>query len=337
MVTIWVVVQTRAGGIHPMALETLVAGQTLARELGGEVSAVVLGSGGTAGAAGDDGGGALAIAGRLASWDLAAAHVIEHSALAAYTPGAYIDALTEAIGSRAPDYVLFPHTYQSVEYVPRLAFSVDGALVPEATSFRIENGTVIWRRPVFGGKLQADVRALGKPVLVSIQSGAFSGSDRREGRTTVELLEISAEVSTDREILGIDEVAGQQVNLSAADRVVAVGRGVGGEDKMGIIHELAAALGAEVGASRPVIDSGWLPRDRQIGSSGQTVAPKLYVAVGISGAIQHLVGMKGSQVVVAINKDKSAPIFGIADYGIVGDLHEVVPALIAALEEAKAG
>ncbi len=325
MANIWVVVQTRAEGLHPMALETLVAGQALAAELGGSVSAVVLGDG------------VMDRSGELSSWELSAVHVIEHEALAAYTPGAYIGALSAAIGSEAPDYVLFPHTYQSVEYVPRLAHSVNGAMVPEATAFRVEEGAVIWRRPAYGGKLQADVRALGSPVLASVQSGAYSASDRQEGSAPVAALAVSAEIIADREILGVEEVAGEHVDLSAADRVVSAGRGVGGEDKMGVIHDLAAALGAVVGASRPVIDSGWLPRDCQIGSSGQTVAPKLYVAAGISGAIQHLVGMKGSQVVVAINKDKSAPIFGVGDYGIVGDLHEVIPALIDALKEAQAG
>ncbi len=324
MANIWVVVQTRAQGIHPMALETLVGGQALAAELGGSVSAVVLGD-----AVSDR-------AEELSSWDLSAVHVIEHATLAAYTPGAYIGALSGAIESEAPDYVLFPHTYQSVEYVARLALAVNGAMVSEATAFRVEGGSVIWRRPVFGGKLQADVRASGSPILVSVQSGTYAASDRREGSAPVAALSVSTEIAADREILGVEEVAGEHVDLSAAERVVSAGRGVGGEDKMGVIHDLAAALGAVVGASRPVIDSGWLPRDCQIGSSGQTVAPKLYVAAGISGAIQHLVGMKGSQVVVAINKDRSAPIFGIADYGIVGDLHEVIPALIDALKEAQA-
>jgi electron transfer flavoprotein alpha subunit len=323
---IWVVVQIRSEGIHPMALETLVAGQTLAAELGGSAAAVVLG-----------GDGVTAIAGELTSWDLSAIHVLEDAALAQYTPGAYIGALSAAIGSGTPDYVLFPHTYQSVEYVSRLAYSLDGGMVPEATGFRVENGSVVWRRPVFAGKLQADVRASGNPILASVQSGAYSASDHREGNASVESLAISTEIVADREILGVEEVAGEHVDLSAAERIVSAGRGVGGEDKMGVIHDLAAALGAVVGASRPVIDSGWLPRDCQIGSSGQTVAPKLYVAAGISGAIQHLVGMKGSQVVVAINKDKSAPIFGVADYGIVGDLHEVIPALIEAIQEAQAG
>lgn len=325
MAKIWVVLQTRDAGVHPMALETVVAGQKLAQELGGTVEAVALGDT------------VAFISAALADWDLAAVHLIEKPALGAYTPGAYIGALAGAIAQHSPDIVLFPHSYQSVDYVPRLAQTVDAALVPEATGFRVVDGSVIWRRPVYGGKLQADVRAKGTPILASIQSGSFSASDKAAGTSSAGPLEIGdASVEADREILGIEEVAGEQVDLSAAERVVAVGRGVGGEDKMEAVHKLAAVLGAELGASRPVIDNGWLPRDRQIGSSGQTVAPKLYIAVGISGAIQHLVGMKGSQTVVAINKDASAPIFSVSDYGLVGDLHEILPALIEALEEAKA-
>jgi electron transfer flavoprotein alpha subunit len=209
--------------------------------------------------------------------------------------------------------------------------------VPEATGFDVTDDGLVWTRPVLGGKLRARVRTRGEgPVLVSVQSGAFAADAAEPGSAPIEPLEVDwGAVVPDREILGVEEVAGEQVDLSAADAIVAVGRGIGEAEKMRIIEELAAALGAEIGASRPVIDNDWLPRDRQIGSSGQTVAPKLYVAVGISGAIQHLVGMKGSGTVVAINKDPGAPIFSVADYGIVGDLHEIVPALTAALNEAK--
>ncbi|MFQ5526001.1 MAG: electron transfer flavoprotein subunit alpha/FixB family protein [Thermoanaerobaculia bacterium] len=322
MASIWAVLQTRGDDIHPMALETLVAGQALASEAGGSVSAVILG----------DAVGALA--GQLADWDLESVRTLEHEALATYTPGAYVGALANAAAAESPKFVLFPHSYQSVDYVPRLAQRLEVAYVPEAVSFESRDGDLIWKRPVFGGKLQADVRAKGRPVLVSLQSGSFSVSDRRTGACEAAPIAAGDEVRADREILGVEEIAGEHIDLSAAERVVAAGRGVGGEDKMDVVRDLAKALNAEVGASRPVIDGGWLPRDCQIGSSGQTIAPKLYVALGISGAIQHLVGMKGSQTIVAINKDKSAPIFGVADYGIVGDLHEVVPALIQALEEA---
>jgi electron transfer flavoprotein alpha subunit len=275
------------------------------------------------------------IAGRAA---LESVLVADQPALANYTPGAYVGVLGAALRAAAPDIVVFPHTYQTVDYMARLAQTVGAGLLPEAIGF--ENGSegLVWKRPVLGGKLHARVRARGQgTLLVSAQSGAFSADDLVPGSATV--AELPGGVTTavpDREILGVEDVGGDTVDLSQASVIVAVGRGIGGADKMGPVHELAAALGAEIGASRPVIDNGWLPRDRQIGSSGQTVAPKLYIAAGISGAIQHLVGMKGSSCVVAINKDPGAPIFAISNYGIVGDLHEVLPALVAAVKEAKA-
>ncbi len=323
---VWVVLQQRDGKLHRMSWETIVAGQKLAELEGGEVSAVILGSG--LEASGEE----------LASTALAAVHLVDNEALATYAPGPFIGALAAAIEAEKPDLVVFPHTYQSVDFVPRLAQTVGAALVPEITGFELGDEGLVFRRPIMAGKLEAQVRAKGEgTVVVSVQSGAFSPDELQSGSSTVEVLAVDLpELSADREILGVEDVGGEQVDLSQSEIVVAVGRGIGGADNMGIIEELAEALGGEIGASRPVIDSGWLPRDRQIGSSGQTVAPKLYLAAGISGAIQHLVGMKGSKVIVAINKDPSAPIFGIAQYGIVGDLHEIVPALTAAIREAKA-
>src|SRR3954470_9909528 len=219
----------------------------------------------------------------------------------------------------------------------RLAQTAGAGLLPEVTAFEGAGGGIgdlIWTRPVMSGKLQSKVRVKGEgTVLVSVQSGAFPADSAVRGEAEVKPLAIDLSgVKPDREILGYEEVGGDTVDLTKADVIVAVGRGVGGADKMGVVEALAKALGAEIGASRPVIDNGWLPRDRQIGSSGQTVAPKLYVAAGISGAIQHLVGMKGSHTIVAINKDADAPIFEVADYGIVGDLFEIVPALVNALK-----
>ena len=324
MEKVWVVLQHREGKIHPMSREAIVAAQKLAGADGGRAEAVLLGSG------------AEGLASELSGLDLAAIRVLDHPALAEYTPGAYGAALRSAIAADEPAALVFPHTYQTVDYAPRLAQELGGVMVPEVVSMRQEDGGWIFRRPVFGGKLQSDnrVRAEGV-VLISVQSGAFSADDLAAGSAPIEKQGLEGEIVADRELLGVEEVAGEQVDLSQADIIVAVGRGVGGEENIAGIEELAKALGGELGASRPVIDSGWLPRDRQIGSSGQTVAPKLYVALGISGAIQHLVGMKGAQTVVAINKDANAPIFGISDYGIVADLHEIVPALVAAVREAK--
>lgn len=323
--SVWIVLQQRDGKLHRMSREAIAAGRRLAEATGGSAEAVLLGS-----EVGE-------LAKEVSGFDLAAVHVADAPALADYTPGAYVGALAPAIREAAPAYVVFPHTYQTVDYFARLAQEAGAALLPEVTGFEQADGGLVWERPVLGGKLGAKVRIRGEgTVLVSVQSGAFPAEETGSGSATVgELATDLSAVEPDREILEIEEVAGDTVDLSKADVIVAVGRGIGGADKMGPVEELAKALGAEIGASRPVIDSEWLPRDRQIGSSGQTVAPKLYLALAISGAIQHTVGMKGSSTVVAVNKDKNAPIFALADYGVVADVHEFLPAFTAAVKEAK--
>jgi electron transfer flavoprotein alpha subunit len=322
---VWVVLQHKEGQFPRISYEAVAAAQKLAAELGGKAEAVVLGSGVGLAAA------------EAAKFDLAAVHVADHEALRNYTPGGYIGALAPAIRAANPAYVVLPHTYQSVDYMARLAQEIGAGLLPEVTGFAQGDGGLLWNRPVLGGKLQSKVRVKGEgTVIVSVQSGAFPADEAARGEAEVKPLSSDLSgVKLDREILGYESVGGDKIDLTKADIIVAVGRGIGGADKMEPINALARALNAEIGASRPVIDNGWLPRDRQIGSSGQTVAPKLYIAAGISGAIQHLVGMKGSSVIVAINKDPGAPIFTVADYGIVGDLNEVLPALTEAIQAAK--
>ncbi len=325
--SVWVVLQQREGKLHRMSREAIAAGRRLAAATGSKTEAVLLGSG-----IGE-------LAREVAGFDLAAVHVADAQVLAEYTPGAYVGALAPALREAAPAFVVFPHSYQTVDYFARLAQEVGAGLLPEVTGFEAGGDGLVWTRPVLGGKLTARVRVKGEgTVLVSVQSGAFPAEETGSGSAEVSPLasDLSA-VTADREILEIEEVAGDTVDLTKAEAIVAVGRGIGGPDKMGPVEELARALGAEIGASRPVIDNDWLPRDRQIGSSGQTVAPKLYVALAISGAIQHTVGMKGAGTVVAVNKDPNAPIFTLADYGVVADVHEFVPALTAAVLEAKGG
>jgi|CXWL01.1.fsa_nt_gi electron transfer flavoprotein alpha subunit len=324
---VFVVLQQREGRLHRMSREAIAGGQILANLLGVRAEVVVLG------------GGLGEIAGELESRDLAAVHLAEDAKLADYTPGGYCAALRALLSAAAPDFVLFPHTYQSVDYVPRLAQELGAGYLPEVIGFDGDAANLAFRRPILGGKLVSRVQVKGSgTMLVTLQAACFSADTIVAGNAPVQRFDPGlAGVMLDREILGIEQVGGDQVDLTKAESIVAVGRGIGGADKMPVAEALAKALGADLGASRPVIDNGWLPRDRQIGSSGQTVAPKLYVALGISGAIQHLVGMKGSSVVVAINKDAGAPIFNVASYGIVGDLHEIVPALTAAVLEAKAG
>ncbi|KAB2965526.1 MAG: electron transfer flavoprotein subunit alpha/FixB family protein [Thermoanaerobaculia bacterium] len=322
---VWVVLQHRDGKLHRGSREAIAAGQQLAAGSGAKATAVLLGEG------------LGALAAEAAACDLAAVRTADSPVLAAYTPGAYTAALLPALAAARPDYVLFPHTYQSCEYVPALARALDATHLPEAIAFEEMDGALVFRRPVLEGKLQARVRVKGDgPVLVTLQSGAFQADGCVAGSAPVSPLDVDlATLVAGREIVGTEQVAADTIDLSKAAVILAVGRGVGGADKLAPIEELARLLGAEIGASRPVIDSGWLPRDRQIGSSGQTVAPKLYVAIGISGAIQHLVGMKASSVIVAVNKDAGAPIFKVAHYGVVGDLHEVVPALTAAIRELR--
>ena len=327
---VWIVVQQREGKLHRMSREAVAAGATIAEATGGSTAAVVLGSG------------VSELADEVAGLGVSAVYTADAPVLADYTPGAYVGALAPAIRAEAPAYVVFPHTYQTVDYFARLAQETGSGLLPEIVGFEGEGADVLWHRPVLQGKMRSKVRMKGEgTVLVSVQSGAFpdpgGGAAGGEGGASVGELpgaDLSG-VEADREILEVEEVAGDTVDLTKADVIVAVGRGIGGPDHMGPVEELARALGADIGASRPVIDSEWLPRDRQIGSSGQTVAPKLYVALAISGAIQHTVGMKGAGTVVAINKDGNAPIFNLSDYGWVGDVHEFLPALTAAIKEAK--
>lgn len=320
---IWVVLQQREGKLHRMSREAIAAGQKLAAAIGGETSAILLGHN------------LAAMAGELADVALGALYLADDARLASYTPGAYTSTLVPAIRAGAPDYVVFPHTYQSVDFVARLAQELDAAYVPEVIGFEAGE-SLVFKRPILTGKLHAKVRVKGGgPVLFSVQSGAFPADSVVAGNAASQPL-AGGEAVADRELLGVESVGGDQIDLSKADVVVAVGRGIGKQENMAIIEALAKALGGDIGASRPVIDNGWLERERQIGSSGQTVAPKLYFAIGISGAIQHLVGMKGAGCVVAINKDASAPIFGVASYGIVGDLFEIVPAITAAVTAAKA-
>jgi electron transfer flavoprotein alpha subunit len=237
-------------------------------------------------------------------------------------------ALEQLIAAESPERVFLAHTYQTRDFAPALAARIKRPLVTDCIA--VKDGGYV--RPVFQGKLQADV-AVDGPHIATFQIGAFRADAMKSGGSAaVRKAAIQVDASKIRQKPEAPfKEAKQAVDLSQAERIVSVGRGIKGQEHLQLAQQLAQAMGAEIAASRPICDAGWLPMDRQIGSSGQTVAPKLYVALGISGAIQHLVGMKGSRTIVAINKDPDAPIFEIADYGIAGDLFEVVPALISEL------
>lgn len=314
------VITEQTGGVwHKMSFETLAAGQRLGRDLGLPVHACVFGGG---------------LAAELTQYNLSSVIALEHPLLEQYTADAATVVLAQVIAELRPDYVLFPHTYQVRDFAPKLATRCQRALISDSIGYRIEADVPVFQRQVFQGKLIADVApATAAPVFVSFQAGAFRADALAAGKAPMDTRTPSLESMQIRQKPEAPfRESARAVDLSTAALIVAVGRGIKEEGNVAMAQELADAMGAELAASRPICDSGWLPMERQVGSSGQTVAPKVYLALGISGAIQHQVGMKGSKCVVAINKDPSAPIFEIADYGIVGDLFEVVPALTAALK-----
>ena len=322
-----VVLEQRAGEWNKMSFEALAASQQLAGKLGVECSAGVLGEG------------VGSLTGELAGKKLAKVFHVEHSLLREYTADGYVIALEQLVKATAPDYVVFPHTYQVRDFAPALATRFGQVLISDviAVNGDANSGGPIFVRQLLQGKLNADYRQTGTgPCFVSIQAGTFRADAVESGTASVEAAAVQLEAAQIRNKPGERfRESAQTVDLGAAPVIVSVGRGIGEQDNIGIVEELAAALGGEIAASRPICDNGWLPMERQVGSSGQTVAPKLYLAVGISGAIQHLVGMKGSKAVIAINKDENAPIFEVADFGVVGDLFEIVPALTKAVLAAK--
>jgi electron transfer flavoprotein alpha subunit len=262
--------------------------------------------------------------------------VVDQAALSMYTPGAFAFAVAAIVTRVSPQYVVLAHTYQARDFAPLLAARLGTTLVTDVTAITGHGADATFARPMFQGKLVAQVRPRGgSPAVVTVQIGAFRADGIRKGQPgTISALDVTIDAGVSRQSPEAPfQEAKQAVDLGQAQRIVSVGRGIKSQENLAVAEKLAAALGAELAASRPICDNGWLPMERQIGSSGQTVAPKLYVALGISGAIQHLVGMKGSRTIVAINKDPDAPIFEVADYGIVGDLFEVVPAIIAELEK----
>ncbi|PWT79752.1 MAG: electron transfer flavoprotein subunit alpha/FixB family protein [Blastocatellia bacterium] len=322
---ILVIAEQRGGRLNRATWETVAAAQQLAAGVESVPIAIVL-----------PGAHLSEVAAELAAAQVQEVITVEHPGLEWYTPDGYTAALQQVIAEFSPSLVVLPHTYQTRDFAPKLAARMDRALVTDVTAFKTIAADRVFVRPMFQGKLSAEVVPQGpRPYFITFQIGAFRADQaiRSSSPASIRPFDITLDASSSRQQPEAPfQQAKQSVDLSQAERIVAVGRGIKGQEHLSIAQQLAEALGAELGASRPICDAGWMPMDRQVGSSGQTVAPKLYVALGISGAIQHLVGMKGSNTVVAINKDPDAPIFEVADYGIVGDLFEIVPAIINALK-----
>jgi electron transfer flavoprotein alpha subunit len=321
---ILVIAEQRDGTLNRASWETIVAAQSLASKP--PVKVAVLGNAAQAGA----------VANEVASAEVAEVIAVTSDLLATYTADGYTNALAELIKAEQPDMVWLPHTYQTRDFAPRLAARLDRAIVTDCIEVKAHGDGVAFVRPMFQAKLAADVVPVGPgPHLITFQIGAYRIDQVARGSAAAPVRTVNATLAA-ADIRQKPEApfreAKQAVDLTQADRIVSVGRGIKGQEHIALAQQLAQTLGAEIAASRPICDAGWLPMDRQVGSSGQTVAPKLYLALGISGAIQHVVGMKGARTIVAVNKDAEAPIFEIADYGIVGDLFEIVPAIINALK-----
>jgi len=331
---ILLITEQREGQWNKVSFETLAAVQQIAQQAKGSVTGVVIGKG------------VAALADELAGYQLDEVLLVEHDLLEKYTPDGFSLALKQVIESVKPDVVFLPHTYQVRDFAPSLAASLGkgsagGAgrgMIGDCTGYRYENGKFVFVRQMFQGRTSADVVFTGEgPWIASFQAGAFRAdlaAKHAAGKASVkaESVELKPEQIRTKP-LELFREAKQAVDLTQAPILVSVGRGIKAPENIPLAEKLAKLLGGEISASRPICDEGWLPMDRQIGSSGQTVAPKLYLALGISGAIQHVVGMKGSRTIAAINKDQNAPIFEVADYGVVGDLFEIVPALIEELEK----
>jgi electron transfer flavoprotein alpha subunit len=324
---ILVIAEQREGRLNRVSLETVAAAQSLGKQTGWTVEAALAGSSESLSSP----------AAELARCALAKLHAIEGAALEPYTPDGFVSALKAFIESARPRLVLLPHTYQVRDFAPRLAAVCGAALVSDCVGCRYENGKLIFTRPMFQGKFAADLTPSGDgPLFASFQSGAFRADAAEMGASAAPVERVNAltaEVRTRPEAPFRE--ARQTVDLTQAPIIVSVGRGIKEQKNIALAQELAEAIGGELAASRPICDAGWLPMERQVGSSGQTVTPNLYLALGISGAIQHLVGMKGSRNIVAVNKDAEAPIFEIADVAVVGDLFAIVPALVEEVKKTK--
>ncbi len=308
-------IQTLDGKANNNSLESLCAAQKIAKNNSGQLHAIVFDKN---------------VADQLKNYDLSSVIYINNSELNNYNPEYYLKSLELLNNELSPDLLIFGHSYETRDWVPRLSARLDKAFVSDCVSLQFES-ELYFIRPIYQAKLNEKIK-LNNQGIVSFQAGSYSTEDITSGSCNID------EKSLDLSSIELSINPGERfkesadgVDLSNAEVIVSIGRGVGKIENIDLVKSLAEKLNAQIGASRPVVDAGWLDHSYQIGSSGQTVSPKLYLAVGISGAIQHLVGMKGSKNIIAINKDPNAPIFEISDYAILGDIFEILPKLIEEL------
>ena len=319
---ILIVIEENNGKVHRMGLESITAAQTMAKDRGLSIAALVMGSN------------ADELATQVSNYDIGEVLKLEHDLLSSYSSDGYAEAVKQVVEKESPKYVFFGHTYQVRDYVPKISAKLMKPFLVDNVLMNSDGEETVFTKQMFNAKLYSDMIAMDEgPLLISFQSAAYSSDNAAEGSASVRDVNInldSSMIKTQSEDPFQEESGG--VDLTSAEIIVSVGRGIGKEENVPMAKDLAKAIGGELASSRPVVDAGWLSSTHQIGSSGQSVSPKMYLALGISGAIQHVVGMKGSKNIVAINKDPEAPIFEIADYGVVGDVLEIVPKLSEALE-----
>jgi electron transfer flavoprotein alpha subunit len=327
MGSILIVAEIQGGKIREASFELASFAQKVAGASGRSVASVVMGGAGTAERAQE-----------LAQRGGGKVYAAEHDALAQYNAESALAAIKAAVSAAGADLILLSNTPSGWDVAPRVAAALDAGFVSDCFLVDSDASGLVFKRRVFNGKLDATIRAASEKVVATVQPGATAPYDGHAAGS-VEKLALSLDAGALRSrFVGIKQSEAKGVDLTKADIIVSGGRGVGDPAKFPeVIKPLADALGGAMGASRPVVDAGWLPHEYQVGSSGQVVSPKLYIACGISGAIQHLVGMKTSNYIIAINKDPDAPIFEVANLGVVADLFEIVPALTAAVKTAKGG
>lgn len=322
MASILVVTEIRDGQLKTTNFEVLTAAHTLARETGGTVTALLMGSQ------------AESLASSVGSYGASAAVVVEDSKLEKYSADCYAAVVAAVAKEKSADVILMSATFMGKDLMARVAQLLNTALAQDCIDFRVDGDTILFKRPMFAGKVLAEVRISSSPVIATIRPKAVKPVENPV-ETQIEKLqpELPEPLAVVEEI---EASATGKMDVTEADIIVSGGRGMKGPENWGLIEELADLLGAATGCSRPVSDEGWRPHDEHIGQTGKTVSPELYIACGISGAIQHLAGMSSSKYIVAINKDPEAPIFKVADYGIVGDVFEVLPKFIEEVKKLKA-
>ena len=319
---ILVVLEGANGAIHRISKEALVAAQALGKDINQKVSVLAFGKNSNN------------LTKEASSFDVDEVILVEDDNLNSYSAYAYAETIKQVVEKESPNFVIMGYSYLVRDFFPKVSARLQKPLITDVIGYKTDSGKTLFTKQVIHGKLTVDIESkVEGPVLIGFQSAAYSADNLENGSADVRTITVTldpAQLKTTSEEPFQEESGG--VDLTAADKIISIGRGIGKEENMPMVKDLAAALKAEIGASRPIVDSGWLPNSHQVGSSGQSVTPNLYLALGISGAIQHVVGMKGSENIVAINRDPDAPIFEVADYGIVGDILEIVPKLTEVLK-----